>query len=123
MTAGAPTERFARILWHICVHGLHQTPQQLSPKDLAVQAGILRDILSDQEGVSTTVLCQAIEYGMPHIFPISENGYFDARDVARYLVKAKAAAAAMRQQGKMPISPRASEARLDRMAAEDGWDE
>ena len=123
MTAGAPKDRFERVLWYVCVHGLHQLPRQMSAKDLAVQAGIVRGIMKDEDGISTQLICEAIQYGLPHVFPISENGYFDARDVARYLPKAKAEAATLRRQGKIPTTPEAASARIDRMAAEDGWDD
>lgn len=123
MTPGAPKKRFERVLWYICVHGLNQLPRQMSAKDLAVQAGIVRKMLEDEDGISTQLICEAIQYGLPHVFPISENGYFDARDAARYLPKAKAVAATLRRQGKIPTTPEAATARIDRMAAEDEWND
>jgi len=109
-----PADRFERVLWYLCVYGLHQ---------LAAQAGVLRGIMAKQEGVPTQAITEALQHGMPHIFPISENGYYDARDVGRYLHKAKAAAAKLRMSGRLPVSPESVQSRLERMAAEDDFND
>ena len=119
----APADRFGRVLWYLCYYGLGQRPEEVGAHDLAVQAGLVRGILEEQDGVSTKVLCDAIQYGMPHIFPVSENGYFDGRDLHRYLHKAKAVAAKLRAAGRIPMTIEAAQATVDRMAAEDEWND
>jgi hypothetical protein len=95
----------------------------MASKELAAQAGALRAIMAKQDGVPTKTITDALQYGMPYIFPISENGYFDARDVARYLHKAKAAAAKLRLSGRIPVSPESVQSRLERMAQEDEFND
>jgi hypothetical protein len=123
MTAGAPTDRFERVLWFVAYFGLHQLPSDLSPTDLATLAGDVRALLKKEQGVPTKIITDAIQYGLPYTFPISENGYFDGKEAARYMGKAKAAASKLRTMGKLPMTPESAEARLERMAAEDEWND
>jgi hypothetical protein len=95
----------------------------MSHRDVAAQSAIVHRILDDEDGIPTRVICDAIQYGMPNIFPVTENGYFDARDVERYLHKAKAVAAALRDRGKIPTTPEAAHDRIERMAEGDEWNE
>lgn len=118
-----PTDRTQRVLWYLCYYGLGQEPSAMGPSELAVQHGLVRELLKDQANVPTSVLLEAIQYGMPHIFPISENGYFDGRDLIRYLHKAKAVAAKLAAAGRIPTTPEAVESTLQRMAEEDEWND
>lgn len=123
MTAGAPTDRFQRLVWFVCYYGMATTPGEMSPTELAKVTAVMHQVDRENSKVPTRILTDAIQYGMAYVFPISENGYFDAHQVLKYLPQAKAAASKLRLQGKIPITPEAAMSRIDRMAAEDEWND
>lgn len=99
-----PLPAHQAVTWFVCKYGLRMVPHQLASGELKQLHSQARKLLIAQDGVPLLELCQAIRYGMPRLWPFTENGFFDGRDVVRNITKAKAIAANMRQQGTIPIT-------------------
>jgi hypothetical protein len=93
----------------ICISGLKQTPSQLTTSELEEQRQLAETLILKQDGVPIQHLIEAIRFGMPKVWPFSQQQYFDARDVLNNITKAKAAAATLRRRSQLPIA--AAEAR------------
>ena len=93
----------------LCVYGLKMHPNELTSKESHYQQSIIRQLLEDNEA---DTLIDAIRFGMPNVWPFSEQSdtgelrVFSAEDLKRKLLEAKAAAAQARRAGRTPYTVR-----------------
>ena len=87
-------------------YGLGMKMSELSRGEVEDQLHIIRRLLLDS---TASILCDAIQYGMPNVWPFSEDGRaFAAKDLENNLLKAKAEAAVARWEGRIAYRPRGS---------------
>ena len=92
-----------RILRVILSHGLGLRPSELTAREASNQLAVVDELLRDNDA---STLYYAIRYGMPEVWPFSEDGRaYDAVDVRSNILKAKAAVGRLRQSGKLPHTP------------------
>lgn len=92
-----------RVFTALVRYGLRMKGSDLSLKEIHRQRTIIEDLLSEN---SAEILIHAIQYGMPRVWPFSEDGRaFAASDLENNLLKAKAEAAKSRRAGEIAYRP------------------
>jgi len=92
-----------RVLRCLCRYGLGMELNELTQAEIEDQFRIVRRLLDDN---SESILCDAIQYGMPNVWPYSEGQAFTANDLSNKLLNAKAEAAVCRREGRIAYRPR-----------------
>jgi len=95
-----------RVLRCLCRYGLGMDLGELTRSELEDQFRTIRRLLDDN---TEDILCDAIQYGMPNVWPYSEGQAYTANDLATKLLNAKAEAATCRKEGRIAYRPRGSE--------------
>lgn len=81
--------------------GLHMETSDLSDKEIERQAEACLSVL---QHCTLAQAVQAVRWGMPTVWPFSEdNRSFDAVDLSRNLLKARAGAKAAWTRGEIPL--------------------
>lgn len=98
----ATEKQVGAVLRQLCVFGLRLRPEDLASSERKRQKDTIRALLHEQEPQE---LLDAIEYGMPNIWPFAESAQpFDAYDLRRHLVKALGEAGRRRRRGSVPFN-------------------
>jgi len=98
-----------RVYGALCVYGLRMHPNDLTSKESHYQQSIIRQLLEDNDA---DTLIDAIRFGMPNVWPYSEQSdtgeprVFSAENLKQKLLEAKAAAAQARRAGRTPYTVR-----------------
>lgn len=98
-----PTTREREVFVALCRYGMRQHWSQLGRGEKERQFAFVQKLLLRQEGVPTQALVEAIRFGMPKVWPHSQEGYFDGSDLLKSIEKAKAVAARERRAGRIPV--------------------
>lgn len=84
-------------------YGLGMKPSELNEAEHRDQRRIIKRMLEEND---VDILIDAIKYGMPNVWPFSEDGRaFAALDLEQNLLKAKAEAAVARREGRIAYRP------------------
>jgi hypothetical protein len=85
-------------------YGLNMRPSKLSEKERQYQKSIIRELLEFND---PQTLIDAIQYGMPNVWPFSDDGRaFAAADLEKNLLKAKAESGRAAREGRIAHRPR-----------------
>lgn len=94
-----------KLLNEVCRHGLGVPLGGLTPREQDYQRQVVQRIIDRQEGVPFKVLLVAARYGMRKVWPFTEEHRpYDAVDLEKNILKAKAAAMMMITQGIIPMN-------------------
>ena len=84
-------------------YGLRLRATDVSPNEAMKQKAIIREMLTEN---TVEGLIEAVQYGMPQVWPFSEDGRaFAAGDLEKNLLKAKAEAGKARRAGEIAYKP------------------
>lgn len=86
----------------LCQRGLKMSPSSVPAAIAQREQRTLRKLLGE---VPTEDLINAIEWGMPNVWPFSEDGRpFDAKDLERNLIKALGESSRRERRGEIPYN-------------------
>ena len=91
------------VLQALLRYGLRMKRTALSAKEIHRQKVVIEDLLSENDAET---LIDAIRYGMPNVWPYTEdNRTFSAVDLEKNLLKAKAEAGQTKRAGEIAYRP------------------
>lgn len=89
-------ESVERVFKALRVHGLQMRLSDFTPSERDRQRQTIQGLLKTNDA---DTLVRAIRYGMPNVWPFLDGRAFDADDLRRNLLKAKAEASRASQAG------------------------